>query len=864
MLISEKPNLSVAHFHHEITRDSDDAVPRHFCSQQSKISDKMTLKEDEVVRYMSNLPSYLEKGKNDEEKALNVGVIDWKRLEKWQYIKKHLPYKHTRCSPSSSDTSLSSTTDGSLTHSSTSRGQRDSTSCLRMPTFPQQQQRHVQHAKSSATGHSCSSTHQITYHPEFESYTQTVYASEGESQGIDSFRGNTRASREYACSTSNNLSRQPKAFETFQGCERKGSELKSVSAVVHRPTSDTYGVAVPCKGKTKIQGNKSAKETPVLQESKFDAAYRDYCQREKSEIMVKLKDQSESSCSGATISDSTVNGWSPGHPGWKIISGTNNGDNPSSSEDHSNKLLEPTGFYPWNTEAVKSPSQKSSLHHPKMLNSPSRIGAPGVKAPSQALYLLPFPARRFSSPSRSRNTEERKPIAGLRVASAAKSLDELDVRKSSESIPKSRNPSPIRRLSFAMSKMIKNAGSRENSPLHRSGSTEGVAKSESEGARASVSTDNPSSERSSSNSRSRSSPLRRLFDPLLKSRASSSPEPSKKHSSSTVVSMKLSHEPSDSGPGHSVKIRPRCAGRNAEGFCDRHPNSKNESFIQALLQVSFKNGLPLFTFAIDNESNILAATVRKSYVPRKGHYTWAYTFFTIREIKRKSGIWLNQGGKGDGHGYVPNVVAQMKVSDSLGSPFTKHENADINITREFNLFAVDVGHGDQHGTDFHPTNELAAIIVKLPRVTGGNAGKGGQSTYSWLDSSQPCFGETFQGRLSSANSDDNLQTHRDMQTPSFSATVILPGGVHTIPSKGEISTLAQRWKSGGSCDCGGWDIGCQLRVYTSRTEHEKKMGSSATCLDELKFQLLSQVIIFPLPQVPTPCYHNLMHPLTFS
>lgn len=846
MLMSEKPNLSYAHFHHEITRHADDAVPKHFRSQLSKLSDKTSLKEDEVVRYMSDLPSYLEKGKNDQEKALSVGVIDWKRLEKWQYIQKHMPYKYNGYSPSSSNTSLSSTTDGSLTHSRTSRGQSYSTACQRMPTFPQKsllegspQEKHVQHVKSSAIrGPSCSPARQITDRPELQSHTQKVYAREGESQDTDIFRGNARAFQEYTSSTGSNLSRQPKAFATFQGCERKRSELKSVSAVVHRPTSDTYKVAIPCKGKTKIQGNKSSIETSMLQEA--NAAYQGYAARDKSGILIKLKDQSESSCSGATISDSTVNGWSPGQRGWKLFSGKTNGEDPSFSEDHSNKHLEPTGSYSWNSEAVKNSSQTSSLHRTKMLNN-SLIGTPGVKAPFQASYLLPFPVRRFSSPSRSRNTEEKKPIAGLSVASAAKSSDELDVRKSSESIPKARNPSPIRRLSFAMSKMIKNAGSRENSPLRRSSSTEAVAKSGSEGARASVSADNPSSERSSSNSKGRSSPLRRLLDPLLKSRASSSPEPSKKHSSSTVISMKLSHEPSDSGPRPSVKTKPRCASRSTKGFCDPHVNSKTESSIQALLQVSFKNGLPLFTFAIDNESTILAATVRKSYVPGKGHYTWAYTFFTIREIKRKSGIWLNQGGKGNGHGYAPNVVAQMKVSDSLGSHVINLENADMNITREFDLFAVNVGHGDQHGTDFHPTNELAAIVVKLPRVTNGNASKDGQSAYSWLDSSEPLLRETLQGRVSSANSDDNLQTRRDMQTPSFSTTVILPGGVHTIPSRGEISTLAQRWKSGGSCDCGGWDLGCQLRVYTSRSEYERKMGSSATSLEEFNFQLFSQV-----------------------
>ncbi|XP_039007673.1 uncharacterized protein LOC120135469 [Hibiscus syriacus] len=51
-------------------------------------------KEDELVRYMSNLPGYLQRvdsSDNLQEKALNVGVLDWARLEKWKYHQKHMP-----------------------------------------------------------------------------------------------------------------------------------------------------------------------------------------------------------------------------------------------------------------------------------------------------------------------------------------------------------------------------------------------------------------------------------------------------------------------------------------------------------------------------------------------------------------------------------------------------------------------------------------------------------------------------------------------------------------------------------------------------------------------------------------------------
>ncbi|VFR03349.1 unnamed protein product [Cuscuta campestris] len=38
-------------------------------------------KEEELVRYMSSLPTYLQGGKAQQEKAFNVGVLDWKHLK---------------------------------------------------------------------------------------------------------------------------------------------------------------------------------------------------------------------------------------------------------------------------------------------------------------------------------------------------------------------------------------------------------------------------------------------------------------------------------------------------------------------------------------------------------------------------------------------------------------------------------------------------------------------------------------------------------------------------------------------------------------------------------------------------------------
>ncbi|KAL0333241.1 UNVERIFIED_CONTAM: hypothetical protein Sangu_1480300 [Sesamum angustifolium] len=56
--------------------------------------------------------------------------------------------------------------------------------------------------------------------------------------------------------------------------------------------------------------------------------------------------------------------------------------------------------------------------------------------------------------------------------------------------------------------------------------------------------------------------------------------------------------------------------------------------------------------------------------------------------------------------------------------------------------------------------------------------------------------------------------------------VILPGAPHGAPIKGTPSSLISRWRSGGSCDCGGWDVGCNLRILTNTRKGSKTLEAS--------------------------------------
>ncbi|KAI3733069.1 hypothetical protein L1987_64286 [Smallanthus sonchifolius] len=234
-----------------------------------------------------------------------------------------------------------------------------------------------------------------------------------------------------------------------------------------------------------------------------------------------------------------------------------------------------------------------------------------------------------------------------------------------------------------------------------------------------------------------------------------------------------SSAPEDSKLKSKVKMDlGNCKEVRVDNSCKNKMNdSPSSSRKRALFQMAVKNGRPLFTFSVDNNNNeILAATVR-SLAGKDDTNSWIYTFFTIHEVKKKKSGWLYHSSKDKGNGYLPNVTAQMTVSNPTVSNCT---------TREFVLSSVDSGQPDHQTLDVQLENELEAIVVQF---------------------------------LRKASEDENQDY--------FSATVILPGGHHSVPRKGEPSPLIERWRTGGRCDCGGWDVGCRLRTLVNKVQSNR-------------------------------------------
>lgn len=66
---------------------------------------------------------------------------------------------------------------------------------------------------------------------------------------------------------------------------------------------------------------------------------------------------------------------------------------------------------------------------------------------------------------------------------------------------------------------------------------------------------------------------------------------------------------------------------------------------------------------------------------------------------------------------------------------------------------------------------------------------------------------------------------------STGMNVLIPAGFHGGPRSrigGGPSSLIERWRSGGSCDCGGWDLGCPLTVLHARPNRRDVLGDGVS------------------------------------
>ncbi|KAG6494508.1 uncharacterized protein LOC122003055 [Zingiber officinale] len=307
------------------------------------------------------------------------------------------------------------------------------------------------------------------------------------------------------------------------------------------------------------------------------------------------------------------------------------------------------------------------------------------------------------------------------------------------------------------------------------------------------------------NSKGRQSPLRRLLDPIMKPK-------NNLHSTGKVADL----------PGHysgelqtdksfprvnkplNTTFRSMCQTRESVITSKELPyngkgtqNDKNYATMmkQALLHLAWKNGLPLFMLSCDGE--VLAAAITTTSTSNIDNLECIFTIFSIDGSKKKNTFWHNSGNKCKQHQLISNVVGQLNVAlgEVKSLPYGSFDSV-----REFVLLDA------SKSVDSRAVSELAAMVVQKPPSRKPNL---------WT--------------ISAANGEKSLNSDQHNAIGQSSISVIIPSGIHGLATDGEPSSLIERWRSGGVCDCGGWDEGCTLNILSNKFQEHNSCGSFQPC-----------------------------------
>ncbi|KDP24524.1 hypothetical protein JCGZ_25088 [Jatropha curcas] len=771
---------------HELREHANDVtlVQQKTSGNCQQLSVMVRKKDDELVRYMSNLPGYLqrmEKTENIQDKALNVGVLDWTRLENWKCNQKGSPkkigdYTSLRSCNFSTKMTTKSSSHYNPAHGETLAYQRKQycpPPCRKDSSHNEGSSRDaksatrddmlIQDVKNASKSHFDRQKRASWKYKSFDRDCPYTISEKEKRRALDHKITSKVENGSFNCGR-NSMSVEPKKslsaydreakqrFEEIEGSDIKRNALKQKSTSRTRTSSSklrNYDTSRNTDEKNNVENNQTQKRME-LQESSTGLPSQNQAGNNRNIVLLLPRKYSQNS-----FQNQPRTSWDENVA--ERNQNTLSGSIPDKKVDVSEELHEIPHSCPLPSRA--------EINTEQLEMEPDTINTQDAELSSDATNTIKSP--------------------NGNLVETSKMLDQ-DTAELANS--KGRHPSPNCRFSFSLSRMTRSFSFKESSGLPQLSSTYVSVKSGPVTSKSSASWDNSNIEKVCGHNRARSSPLRRILDPLLKSKSST---PSYSAETDKPVRRLL----------HSHSSKPITTTGSLQ-------NEKCEaSSIKAQLMLTTTNGLPLFRFMINNNNIIVAAPVKNITLPGKNDTGCNYAFYTIDEIKKKNGSWINQGGKEKGCGFVYNVVGQMKLNSISSLDLAEQKSNSQYMAKESVLFGVDLRQTGQASQRLMPMAELAAIVVKMPS-----------------------------GNLAF----DREQTDKEENQHSNSCTVILPGGIHSFPNIGVPTSLVHRWRTGGLCDCGGWDVGCQLRILSSENKHQKIPWVSNTFLTSNRFELFVQ------------------------
>ncbi|KAL9240278.1 hypothetical protein vseg_014516 [Gypsophila vaccaria] len=307
---------------------------------------------------------------------------------------------------------------------------------------------------------------------------------------------------------------------------------------------------------------------------------------------------------------------------------------------------------------------------------------------------------------------------------------------------------------------------------------------------------------------------------------------------------------------------------------DQSPGSSSS---KGMLQCTWDNGIPHFTFSLNGQKELYLADAAKAEVIHGKALDYVYSFH------------VKAGGQKslDLSGIESDLIGKMKVSTSFSlcegnskvvetefvlvgtsdnyareiHPLTRNSRSR-KLSKVMEMFKTGPSHKQRFGgssaipedfslvrnrivesraelleNEFLPNFELAAIVVKDHLQNEDQQEEAGGWGLKFLKKSRV--------KPSDDSSDVAAPSgccRSNVEKCSTSMDIIVPAGLHGGPRTwdGGPSSLIERWRSTGRCDCGGWDLGCPLKVLKARPRNEDGLPNSVSQGDCKSFDMFPE------------------------
>ncbi|EMS51397.1 hypothetical protein TRIUR3_15338 [Triticum urartu] len=325
------------------------------------------------------------------------------------------------------------------------------------------------------------------------------------------------------------------------------------------------------------------------------------------------------------------------------------------------------------------------------------------------------------------------------------------------------------------------------------------------------------------NKKARSSPFKKILDPFMKSKSLRNPShmvmedakcgnpPVRGKDSALRKSLLSGISRSDQTP------TPKC---QTSGEARPITVTSSPTHLHAVLKLDHDNGAFGFEFCTKGPDESIYASTWKS----GNELNWIYTFHSVG--KRSSTVGRTSK---DRHGWLPPIVGQMHVSSYLYSEVEEDGILNNSATSEFVLY--DIAHARRSSavdrvqrpdSTQPPFCNVVKNSISRESLERNNQMERQNTARNNSDASVSCLWsqEDLHPHLEVAAVVVQVPFHKtrslELKTGSSPGTVkvVTAGGAHGLPRDDETSPspLLNRLKSGGRCDCGGWDMSCPIVV----------------------------------------------------